>query len=356
MSLLFIDGFDHCDPAALRPNGLACAGYGKAVYANTCQSVDGRRAGGKALRYDANHTRAETLFARTIASPKSTLITGCALLVEALPTAGVSMPLLYIENNASTPQRHEVRLASDGAIEVYKRESSDTKLGVSWVPLTPGAWRYLELKVVEGSGSGSVEVRLDGQAVLTLTGLTVTTGAKLYKAGVCVKTTTSAIPVAVRIDDFYLADTAGSLNNTYLGDVRIDVLRPMGAGDTGQWTPTGAAANWDTVNEALPDEADYVSATTLGLRDLYQMTDLPAMSAPTVLGVQSVLLAHKSDAGATGIKAVVKSGAAETTGALHNLASDPLYFTHLFETDPNTATAWTEATLNAAQFGQQVDS
>lgn len=356
MSLLFIDGFDHFDPAALRPNGLACAGYGKAVYAGACQSVDGRRAGGKALRYDANHARTETMLSKTVAAPVSTLICGCAVRLEALPGQSNRLPLLYIENNANTPQRHEIHVGDDGAIQAYKYESSYNKLGQSWVTLTPGAWRYLELKVVEGSGTGSVEIRLDGQVVLTITGLSITTGAKLYKAGVCVKNNASAITAALSIDDFYLVNTSGSLNNTYLGDVRIDALRPTGAGTTTQWTPVGAAANWDTVDDALPNEADYVTAATLGHRDLYAIQDLPAMTNPSVLGVQSVILASKADAGAAGVKAVAASGAATALGALHNLAMDPQYFLHVYETDPNTSAAWTEAALNAAQFGVEVQN
>lgn len=356
MSLLFIDGFDHFDPAALRPNGLACAGYGKAVYAGACQSVDGRRAGGRALRYDANHARLETMFSKIVASPASTLICGCAVRLEGLPTVGVRLPLLFVENNASTPQRHEIHIADDGTLQLWKYESGYyTRLGASWVTLTPGAWRYLELKVVEGSGTGSVEARLDGLVVLTVTGLSITTGGKLQRAGVCVKALSSTLP-ALSIDDFYLINTSGSLNNTYLGDVRIDALRPMAAGGSTQWTPVGAAANWDAVDDAWPNEADYVTAATLGQRDLYAMQDLPAMTSPTVLAVQSVLLASKADAGSAGVKAVAASGASTAMGALHNLAMDPQYFTHVYETDPNTSAAWTEAGLNAAQFGVEVQN
>jgi hypothetical protein len=38
------------------------------------------------------------------------------------------------------------------------------------------------------------------------------------------------------IDDLYVCDSTGSTNNTFLGDVRVDTVRPIGAGNYSEFS------------------------------------------------------------------------------------------------------------------------
>lgn len=62
-----------------------------------------------------------------------------------------------------------------------------------------------------------------------------------------------------------------------------------------------------------------------------------------------------TDAKIVGAKQKVKSSVTEVAGATHNFMWDnynPII--DIWETDPNTGSAWTYAAINAAQFGIEV--
>ena len=81
------------------------------------------------------------------------------------------------------------------------------------------------------------------------------------------------------------------------------------------------------------------------------MASLPSMTSPTIKAVQHSISVKKDDSGTRQIKSLCKSGATTTTGATQTLSSSYAYFKEIYETDPNTAAAWTETNLNSAEFG-----
>ena len=50
----------------------------------------------------------------------------------------------------------------------------------------------------------------------------------------------------------------------------------------------------------------------------------------------------------------VKSGAATADGTPHALTASYVYYRDIFETDPDTAAAWTSAGVDAVQIGPEV--
>jgi hypothetical protein len=81
------------------------------------------------------------------------------------------------------------------------------------------------------------------------------------------------------------------------------------------------------------------------------MANLPSMTSPTIKGVMHSINAKKDDAGSRNIKSLCKSSSTTSTGTSQALPSSYAYLTQVWETDPNTAAAWTETNLNAAEFG-----
>jgi len=339
MALLFVDGFDHFDPQALKPDGVPNYGYAKAQYAPQCERVPGRRSASSALRFPAN-TQGVAMV-REIGYGVSRVIVGCALRLSLLPPN--RFPLLFVRTASS--QRYELSVNSIGLLGLGQ---GGWPTGESLRAISAQTWNHLELKVVEGNGTGLLELRVNSQTWLTISGQSIPTGGNLVAGGVC--WADQPWPVELLFDDFYLADGSGTRNNDYLGDVRIDALHPTGAGTFSQWTPSGAGQNWEMVDEPLPDHSDYVTATNTGDRDSYAFQPLPAMNTPTVLGVQVTALAKKTDAGAGTLKALTQSGATVATGTAQALTTDPTYLTTVFE-QTATGVDWTEAELNAAEFG-----
>lgn len=115
-----------------------------------------------------------------------------------------------------------------------------------------------------------------------------------------------------------------------------------------------AFAPWAALDEFTPDaETSYVVGTTVAHRSTYAFENtLPATAA--IKGVQLVTVVRKDDAGVRSAAPVVRSGSMDYTGATAPLSTSYAAITQRYETDPNTAAAWTKAGLDGAEFGVEV--
>jgi hypothetical protein len=84
------------------------------------------------------------------------------------------------------------------------------------------------------------------------------------------------------------------------------------------------------------------------------MPDRIGMSAGARAGMMTWTRAHKDDAGARSITAVARSSATNSLGATVSLGNSCPYYLQVFETDPNTSTAWTVRGSNSSEFGWTV--
>jgi len=117
--------------------------------------------------------------------------------------------------------------------------------------------------------------------------------------------------------------------------------------------------NWYGANQQPPAGLyNYVSDSIVGHEDLY---NFPALSTPPafVYAVAVKGYLQRSDTGSRTISLRTRSGATDGGGNLtgQNIAPGSFnWFGSGFETNPNTGTAWTPVTLNAAQSGIRIDS
>jgi len=158
-----------------------------------------------------------------------------------------------------------------------------------------------------------------------------------------------------RFQDVYVADATGiAPNNTFLGDVRVYLAKPIANGTLTQFTPVGAATNWQVAaTSPMAPATIYNTANTVGSTDLYTAAPLPA-TMTTILGVQVEAQIIKTDAGPRTATLEIKSGAAVATGVSHPLSVSVVNYTDLFAIDPATGVAWTVAGVNALQFGPTI--
>lgn len=160
-----------------------------------------------------------------------------------------------------------------------------------------------------------------------------------------------------RWDDPYVLDTTGTVNNSRLGDVACAGLVVTGAGDAAQFTPVGAASNWDCVDEVPPDDATtYTHSSTLDQRDLHALEDMP-QELTDVKAVVLAAKAQKSDAGAAAISLGVKYDSngdgtpdTESWGPDAPLSVGWAYYRRVFDVHPD-GTGWTRPKVNALQVG-----
>lgn len=215
-------------------------------------------------------------------------------------------------------------------------------------------WQYIEVNAIVADTGGVVKVRVDGVEVISYTGDTRNGGVSTNIDAISLMNDTDANEgtTYLEFDDVYVCDSSGTINNTFLGDIRIQTLVPTAAGSSTQLTPTGSS-NYANVADIPDSTATYNSSSTVGSKDLYALGDLASGTA-TVKCVQVNTRAWKDDAGTASLKVKIKSGSTEVAGATVALPSSVAWNGDVWETDPNTSTAWTVSAVNGLEAGAEV--
>jgi hypothetical protein len=156
-------------------------------------------------------------------------------------------------------------------------------------------------------------------------------------------------------DNLLVYNTAGAAPNARTQETRVFYSLPSGpvAGVPAQFTPVGAAANWECTDDNPPDaDATYVEAAAAPLTDVY---DIPANAVPagsTVYAVANRAYARKDDAGVNDLDLLLRSnGVNYPSGAPVALNTAYTIQRSVWNTDPNTVAAWTVSGANAALPG-----
>ncbi|MDC3807010.1 hypothetical protein KGZ04_30550, partial [Pseudomonas aeruginosa] len=306
MALLFIDGFDHYDPQALDDFGEPWLARGKAAYLSPqATRVQGRRPSSFALRLPEGSGGG---YVKNLDSTKTSLIIGASIRVVPYENT-YTEPLLLGVRDANAQVAHLVKVGEDGRLKLYRWQYGYEQLITTSVTTAPArGWHYIELQVTQGISNGVLSVRINGVLAIQMTAQNTIQGGGQLLTAFLGAIPGQSCPLTLDVDDFYIADTTGTINNTFLGDVRVDALQAQADGSLNQWTvtPSGTAA-WEAVSDE--DETTNITAPSAGLRQSFDVAPLPVMATPAVFGVQLTMLARKADAGLGKVKALVVSGA-----------------------------------------------
>ncbi len=224
-------------------------------------------------------------------------------------------------------------------------------------------WTSFQFKVVLNSVSGEAELRRNGATttnIMRLTGInTISTVNPYANKMVLYGNAGSLFFNAFDIRDFIVVNDQGSVNNTWPGDVRTDILLPNGAGSsTGFGTLSGAATNWQS-NAEFPNNGDtsYIQSSVVGSTDLYTMSNVP-VAPHRVISVRPFSLMKKMYAGSRVAGVRLKSGATTITSVTHDYLTQTYNIVdgQLHTTDPDTGLTWTDAAVNALEAGPRLEA
>ena len=240
--------------------------------------------------------------------------------------------------------------------------SNGTKLGFANALLSTKVWHYVECKVNFHISTGSVVLHVNEEEVMNVTGVNTTTTDSLDARPSTIAVGGSGLTQKFLIDDIYICDDQGTMNNTFLGDVRIERLNPTGVGATNgsgtEFTPL-AGANWDAVNDVIvDDDSTYVESSTAGDKDTYEF-DVTAETPANIVAVSVKSWVRKTDAGSRNFVHVARSGTGPNTeddSAVLYPSVTYRYMESIFETDPVSGVAWLKAEVNTAEFGYKVNA
>ena len=214
-------------------------------------------------------------------------------------------------------------------------------------------FHYIEFKVFINNSTGSFELKLDEESILSGTGLD--TRNNDAEANEIKHIRFNQISGAVNdtwYDDLYICDTTGSNNNDFLGDCQVTTVFPKADGALEDWALQVGSDSFAMVDDNPPDDdSTYVESNTSGHKDSFDMVDVSSMT--TILGVQLTEYA-KFVSGSASIKHLARVGGANYLGSAKTLESVYDFHTHVYEDDPDISSEWTIAGLNAAEFGMEV--
>src|SRR5262249_28298610 len=212
---------------------------------------------------------------------------------------------------------------------------------------------YIEVKIKFDPTVGTVDVQVNGVNRLALTGQNTRNSANSYANAVTIGNrgvNAQQVATTADYDDVYICDGAGSVNNNFLSDVRVEAIFPNAAGSSAQWTPS-AGSNYQCVDENPPnDDTDYVSHSTLNDLDLYAMSNITPTSG-TIKGIAVQMRAKKDDAGVRTIAAAIRTNSNNYVGANQNVGTGYQYWTEIWENNPNTSVPFTITEVNAIEAG-----
>jgi hypothetical protein len=342
MALIFIDSFDHYQTAELSAKWTAVDSGDIAIGQGRC--------GTNALMLDAGSS-----VTRGLAFGSNTVVVGFAFRQRGADGNPGEFVILTLEE-AAGGWLFSCSRRVDGSLAVYQglREVLLGQTAPNVVHLD--VWYFLELKVVFHATAGAVTVRVNNVPQLAVTGVvTLASGRVAPPRNLHWWSTSFAQTQTYFIDDFYALDALGPAPwNDFLGDCRVEYLRPRAAGALQQWSVTGAGSHWQAVDDnATPDEdGSYVEATAAGLTDTnrYAPTGLPV---GPILGAQLSLYAEKTEVGPRVIAPVLGGGVGPPVGPSQ---SSYAYFSTVYPTNPATGVPWTIAEINAVDGGVTVVS
>jgi hypothetical protein len=343
MSLIYCDGFDSYATADILKRWSS-----QLTYSSTPSIVSGGRNGGNRMLFATSGASGLQTPNVVLTFPsRETLIVGFFYGFTASGGVPASRNILNFRSSATA--QGTLGLFADG--RVYLTNSAGTVVATSAasVPEGLGTGAYIEAKITFGD-AGAFELRVNGATEGSGTSDFKNGAAPASADNIRIGHLSTNTNCASRIDDFYLCDTLGSVNNDFLGDCRVDTIRPNGAGNYTQFTPS-AGANWEAVDDGTPNTTDYVDSTTVGHRDSYAMGNLAPLNDTTVYAVQTLVAVNKDNSGFRQVRPFVRSGGVDGDGGIATLGTSQTYARHIHDLNPNGDVAWTEGAVNAMEAG-----
>jgi len=226
--------------------------------------------------------------------------------------------------------------------------------------LAVDTWYYIEVKVVktQSASAGDLQIWVDG-----VQWVTIDVGQDSMYSALDISTdciTFTGYTVQTRLfDDLYVCDASGSVNNTFLGPIKVATLYPDGNGNSNQFLGSDADStdNYLHVDEEQSDsDTSYVESNTLNHIDQYTFEDMPS-GAGQIHGVElNVVSSSNPNQGGLPQEGteVARVGGTDYLGDAHIVSGDFFHHSTIWETNPDDAAAWEVADIDAAEFGVKI--
>ena len=353
----FMDGFDHYATADIgaKWSSFVAATIDTSIFRSTGQGI---RLG----------TSSASVAIKGVGTSRNFCI-GFGLYLSTIPvdtsvTSTTGNGIVGLGEGFTLPLTGQCGLAilNDGKLRAVRGSASGAgftsavELGVGTTVLSAATWYYIELRVFIDDSAGQFEVRVNGTTEINLTGVDTKSQSFDYSSVVALMGGNPSNTIYKVYDDFYIRTSSSSSAEAggFLGDVKIKPYYPNGDGTYTAMTCSTGSTHYTLVDETAPNTSDYVSSSTALQKDSYNFQD--ASETGSIKAVQLSAYCYKMDAGFRGIDVFCKSSGTESFATSLPLSTTAKFAQKVWEQDPNTSADWSQANLNAAEFGVRISA
>lgn len=236
------------------------------------------------------------------------------------------------------------------------------------------AWAYFEFKATIRTGtdgSFSAVYHTWREKNLSITWDAANTGINTANQGVDgadrIEIDLNQTPsTTIAIDNIYVCDGSGAVNNDFVGELAIEAIDVSGDGDTVQWDLQGSAASledaWNetATTQSTAEDDKRVASKDVGFIELATLANVVDVRNTAIIGIQTRLTGKMEATGTRDVQFFYR----KTTGSPAQVGTAIVTFNNTTlttyadtrETDPNTGSAWVVADVDGLQVGAELDA
>lgn len=281
MAILFMDGFEHYGTGPAGAARMLDNVYA-AMSGSPAPSSNQARTDTRSLFFSATNTQ----FVRRVFTASAEVFVGFTLFAPQLPD-GTNRIAICDLRDASNSIMVSIVLLPDGSLAVRNGSLSSANEAVTAGPVIGAAsWNHIEVRAVRSTGT--VEIRVNEEAVLSTTGLTF--GADFAQWGLQGGGLGGGA-VEYYFDDLIVSNASGTYNTTWKGDLRVATLFPNATGTPDGWTKYGTSKFGNGVMRANGGFVSYadVAGFAIGsgeftVEGFWRFTETPSGGQETLCG------------------------------------------------------------------------
>ena len=258
----------------------------------------------------------------------------------------------FVLFDGSSPQI-SLMVASTGQIRIKRGGgSSGTEIANSgaWT-MDPSIGMWFEMKVVISDTVGEIVLKVNGVERINQGSLDTKATSVAQVTGWGQGEFSNGNTVG--LDDVHIADTTGSVDNSWLGERRVIVMRPNASGDNaGGTSSAGGSSVFGNVDETTPNsDTDYNLMATSGLTDNFNLS-ASGLTTSTVYAVRAAAFARKTDTATCDLAVHAKSGSTTMEGPARALTTSYRWvYGDMEPVNDATGVAFTVAELDSLKAG-----
>jgi hypothetical protein len=356
--LRWCDGFEHYGSLAHATEGVGGGAAWSSIDGQWALSSSNPATGAYHLRYSDGGATGAKVIRRIFGQSRQVVGLGYRFAVEELPeTEGNAWSAFILAGfrDVANDEQCMIVLGTDGSILAIRGGQASastiggTLLGRSLPCVAAGGYHHFEIKAKIANSDGFIEVRVNQNTVLNLTGVDTQTTANAEASQVVVGRSGSGLTgspgvITFDLDDaFAWDDDSSDPDNTivdFIGDKGCYWLKPNSDTATSQFTVNASATAFGAIDEVPPSGTDYLDTDATSARTIVGVQSLPGNVAE-VIAIMPLMYARKEESGAVTMRTGVVSGSSESYGPDDNPSTGYAYLRPAPKTvDPATGVAW----------------